>query len=197
MRTRRQPTERALKARPLSIDVRMTKSESGFVELLNLLARHNARLLLERQDLPFLYDSGVFYQREQRETWCDFLAMLEQGWEDCDGLAAARAGELMAWGADALTPIDGGHDQALRLGLESIPAWVLLRTKGLKGERNLYHCVVLYKVGDTFWRDDPSARLGMFERRYHPYAGEPALPVGPASISASTGWSPRSSRLCG
>src|SRR5688500_19684237 len=52
--------------------------------------------------LPLLYDAGVVYRRELDETWCDFLNMLAQGHEDCDGLAAARAGELLArgWAAD-------------------------------------------------------------------------------------------------
>ncbi|MBL8614468.1 MAG: hypothetical protein JNM72_02555, partial [Deltaproteobacteria bacterium] len=46
------PTDLALSARPLSIELRVTKTEKGLVELLNWLARHNARLLRERPDLP-------------------------------------------------------------------------------------------------------------------------------------------------
>ncbi len=160
----------ALAARPLSIEMRLTKSEPGLVELLNYLARHNARLLAERPDLPLLYESGVVYQRELTEVWCDFLAMLEQGHEDCDALSAARAGELMAWGWEAMSPEDGGWNLAQVLRPARIPAWVLLRTKGEKGQPNLYHCITLYRVGDTWWLDDPSARLGMFPgRRIHPY----------------------------
>jgi hypothetical protein len=160
--------------------MRVTKTEQGFVDLLNWLARHNALLLGERCDLPLLYQSGVVYQREPTEVWCDFLAMLEQGHEDCDGLAAARAGELMARGVDAMTPEDGGFALAQGLGLQSIPAWVTLRTRGAwGGPGNLYHCVVLYKVGETWWRDDPSARLGMYpDGRRHPYNGSEAMPVG-------------------
>lgn len=169
MSRRRQPTAQALAARPLVIEMRLTKAEEGLVELLNYVARHNARLLVERPDLPLLYESGVVYEREEREVWCDFLAMLEQGHEDCDGLSAARAGELMAWGWEAMTPEDGGWELAQVLRPARIPAWVFLRTRGAKGQPNLYHCIVLYRVGNTYWLDDPSARLGMFRRRYHPY----------------------------
>ena len=62
------PTDLALSARPLSIELRVTKTEKGLVELLNWLARHNARLLRERPDLPLLYESGVRYQREVTEV---------------------------------------------------------------------------------------------------------------------------------
>ncbi len=187
----RQPTALALSARPLDIIVRVTKTERGLVNLLNWLAVHNAELMRERPDLPLLYESGAYYARERTELWCDYAALLEQGHEDCDGLAAARAGELMAWGAEAMTPEDGGYAEALRLGLDSIPAWVILRTKGIHGQPNLYHCIVLYQVGNTWWRDDPSARLGMFSRRYHPYNREPAAPVGPLSGLQISGPLPR------
>ena len=176
-RALRQPTRLAASARTIPIEVRVTKTEEGLVELLNWLARHNARLLRERPDLPLLYDSGVRYQREYPEVWCDFIAMLEQGHEDCDGLAAARAGELMAWGWEAMTPEDGGYFLARRMGLKSIPSWVVLRTRGERGQPNLYHCVVLYRIGDTWWRDDPSARLGMFRSGdRHPYNDGEAFP---------------------
>ena len=166
------PSALALSARPLSIELRVTKTELGLVELLNWLARHNARLLRERHDLPLLYESGVRYQREATEVWSDALATLEQGHEDCDALAAFRAGELLAWGADAMTAEDGGFALARRLGLRSVPAWVQLHTRGRKGGANLYHCVVLYRVGDLFFRDDPSARLGMYpDGDRHPFPG--------------------------
>ena len=171
------PTERALAARPISIEMRITKTERGLVELLNWLAWHNANLLVERPDLPLLYESGVRYQREPTEVWCDFLAMLQQGHEDCDALAAGRAGELIARGVDAMSPADGGFDLARRMRLRSVPAWVQLRTRGEPGQSNLYHCIVLYRVGETWWRDDPSARLGMYpDGDRHPFP-DPAQPL--------------------
>jgi hypothetical protein len=170
------PTALALAARPLSIELRMTKTERGLVELLNLIARHNRDLLWERPDLPLLYESGVRYEREKTEIWSDYLALLEQGHEDCDALAAARAGELMAWGHEAMSPVDGGFALARHLRLTSIPAWVQLHTRGPHGGANLYHCVVIYRVGNTFYRDDPSARLGMYpDGDRHPFPG-PARP---------------------
>ncbi len=162
----------------MPILVKITKSERGLVHLLNFLAQHNAMLLEERPDLPLLYESGVRYQREWPEAWLDFLAMLEQGHEDCDGLAAARAGELIARGHLAMTPEDGGFELARRLQLESIPAWVVLRTRSEHGQRGMYHCIVLYRIADTWWRDDPSARLGMFpDGDRHPYQGQQATPL--------------------
>ncbi len=170
------PSPLALSARPMSIVMRVTKTERGLAGLLTWLARHNAELLRERPDLPLLYDSGVRYEREEVETWSDYLATLEAGHEDCDALAAARAGELLARGHRALTEVDGGFDEARRLRLPSIPAWVVLRTKGDLGLPNLYHCIVLYRVGNTWWRDDPSARLGMLPTPRHPYP-DPAAPL--------------------
>lgn len=187
----RQPTALALSARPMSILVKLTKSEKGLVHLLNFLAQHNARLLEERPDLPLLYESGVRYEREYPEAWLDYLAMLEQGHEDCDGLAAARAGELLARGWRAMSPEDGGYALAMRLQPESIPAWVVLRTRGQHGAKaGMYHCVVLYRVGETWWRDDPSARLGMFpDGDRHPYQGQQATPLprtaSPAAVAGS------------
>lgn len=169
-----QPSSLALSAPSLTIRLGLVKSERGIVNLLQWLARHNAELLRERCDLPLLYDSGVYYQREDEETFLDYVNLLEQGHEDCDGLAAARAGELIARGYRALRPEDGGFELAQRLRPESIPAWVQLRTRGSHGASNLYHCIVLYRVGHEAWNDDPSARLGMFAEPRNPYNTRPA-----------------------
>ena len=145
----------------MKIAVKLAFDELGALRLLNWLAQENAIILRARPDLPLLYDAGVVYRREADETWCDWLNMLAQGHEDCDGLAAARAGELLARGAKALRPGDGGYEQAMRMGLGSIHAEVMLRTRSSDDEPGLYHCVVRYRVGDRWHRDDPSARLGM------------------------------------
>ena len=200
----RQPTALALSARPMPILVKLTKSEKGLVHLLNFLAEHNARLLEERPDLPLLYESGVRYQREWPEAWLDFLAMLEQGHEDCDGLAAARACELRARGWRAMSPEDGGFELAQRLRPATIPAWVVLRTRGAHGKPGMYHCIVLYRLGETWWRDDPSARLGMFpDGDRHPYQhqqatplpGRPARPASPAACGTGLPSPQRSLRV--
>ena len=145
----------------MNIRLKLTFHERAALRLLNWLARENRYLLQRKPKLPGLYASGVVYRREKRELWCDYAHLLEQGWEDCDGLSAARAGELMARGARALGPEDPGHDQAHRLGLTSIPAEVLLTTRTRPGQSGTYHCIVRYRVGQRWYRDDPSLRLGM------------------------------------
>ena len=71
-----------------------------------------------------------------------------------------------------MTELDGGFARARGLGLRSIPAWVALHTRGPKGGANLYHCVVVYRVDGVYFRDDPSARLGMYpDGDRHPFPG--------------------------
>ena len=143
----------------MKVCMKLAFDEHAALRLLNWLAQENARILKARPDLPGLYASGVRYQREPDEVWCDYLSMLAVGHEDCDGLAAARAGELIARGGAALTPRDGGHQRGRRL--RSIEAQVLLLTKSSRFQPGLYHCIVRYRVGRRWYRDDPSARLGM------------------------------------
>ena len=145
----------------MKIAVKLAFDEQAALRLLNWLAQENAVILRAQPELPLLYDSGVVYRRETDETWCDYLNMLAQGHEDCDGLAAARAGELIARGWKALRPGDEGYDEAQRRRPLSIPAEVMLKTRSNADEPGLYHCVVRYRVGTTWHRDDPSKRLGM------------------------------------
>src|SRR5690606_5270343 len=100
--------------------------------------------------------------------WCDFLNMLAQGHEDCDGLSAARAGELIARGFQALRPGDEGFDLAKRSKAASLQAEVLLTTRSRPEAPGLHHCIVRYRVGSRWFRDDPSARLGMNGGRIDP-----------------------------
>lgn len=149
----------------MDIILRFTFGERDAVSLLCWLGRCNARLIAERPDLPGLYASGVRYEREAVETWCDYVQLLAQKWEDCDGLAAARMGELLARGWRALSPGEGGYSDAKRLKLKRIHAEVSLTTRVEPGEHGQYHCVVRYVVnGKEYW-DDPSARLGMLPNR--------------------------------
>ena len=149
----------------MKIAVKLAFDERGALRLLNWLAQENARILRARPELPGLYDSGVVYRREVDETWCDYINLLAQGHEDCDGLAAARAGELLARGVQALGRRDGGYRQARQQRLGSIHAEVMLRTRAGLNQPGLYHCVVRYRVGRRWYRDDPSARLGMYDRK--------------------------------
>lgn len=148
----------------MEIRVNLSFRESGAVSLLNWLARENARQLRDDPELPGLYESGARYYRETEETWSDYRNMLAQGWEDCDGLAAARAGELIARGYRALHPGEGGYRVARILRLRTIKAEVFLRTRTPEGRPGLYHCLVRYLVDGRWYYDDPSARLGMLDR---------------------------------
>jgi hypothetical protein len=94
--------------------------------------------------------------------------LLAQGHEDCDGLAAARAGELLARGWKALRAGDEGFELARRLRPASIRAEVMLTTRSEPNNPGLYHCIVRYRLGDRWFRDDPSARLGMRGGRIDP-----------------------------
>lgn len=152
----------------MRIAVKLAFHEQAAVRLLNWLAQENAILLRAQPNLPLLYDSGITYRRERDETWCDFLNMLAQGHEDCDGLAAARAGELLARGWKALRPGDDGYDLAQRERPASLRAEVMLTTRSRTDDPGLYHCIVRYPLGGRWLRDDPSARLGMNGGRIDP-----------------------------
>lgn len=143
----------------MNITVALAFSEMDAVSLLNWLARVNARILHENPGLPGLYSSGVVYRRETEEHWSDYINLLAQGWEDCDSLAAARAGELLARGGKALQRGDGGYADGRKL--PRIHAEVFLRTRARPDQPGLYHCLVRYRVGSRWFYDDPSARLGM------------------------------------
>ncbi|MFT5680570.1 MAG: hypothetical protein ACI8RZ_001476 [Myxococcota bacterium] len=159
----------------MRIVVKLAFDEGGAVRLLNWLAGENTRILKARPDVPLLYASGVIYRREKVETWGDVLNTLAQGWEDCDALSAWRAGELMARGYKALSPGDGGYREARRKRTRSLEAEVFLRTRAPVGHTGLYHCIVRYRVGNRWYRDDPSARLGMYgpDRLENPWGDRP------------------------
>jgi hypothetical protein len=146
----------------VKIAVKLAFDEMGALRLLNWLAQENAVILRARPDLPLLYDSGVVYQREQDETWSDYINLLAEGHEDCDALAAARAGELVARGWKAMSSDDEGWELAAKLKPATIPAEVMLRTRARPDEPGLYHCIVRYPIDGKWFRDDPSARLGMY-----------------------------------
>ena len=172
----------------MKIAVKLSFDEKAAVRLLNWLARENARILQSRPDLPGLYQAGVVYRREADETWCDYINLLAQGHEDCDGLAAARAGELLAKGIDAMRPGDDGFAEARRAGLSTIPAEVMLTTRSRPDAPGLYHCIVRYRVGRTWHRDDPSARLGMNGGRIDPLVKQRWAARAEAQVRPERAW---------
>jgi hypothetical protein len=91
--------------------------------------------IMERYDLPPLYESGVRY-REDRRMWRHALAVLEAGRVDCKSLAAYRAAELIRKGADARVVVN-------RTGRKTLHARVLVDGR----------------------IEDPSRRLGMKPKR--------------------------------
>lgn len=149
----------------MDFSVRLAFSEHGAVRLLNFLARENALIFRADPELAGIYESGTVYRREPYEIWSDVTNMYLQGHEDCDALAAGRAGELLARGYRALNVLRGdfGALRALELRLPKIQAEVVLRTRTDVGsEGGLYHCIVRYVVDGEVYYDDPSARLGMY-----------------------------------
>ena len=140
------------------VRIHLAAGEEQSVRLLNWLVWWNAGVLRSLPGLPLLYESGARYERESEETWSDVFNLYLQGWEDCDALAAARAGELRARGWRALSKDDPGYAEAKGRDLRTIQADVVLRTRN----GTLYHCICRYRVGSETFYDDPSARLGMF-----------------------------------
>ena len=109
--------------------------------LLNGLARSNA-LVVRLYNLPDLYAAGVKYKREPRgsgESWKGIRQVMRDRYADCDDLSAARAGELIATGADP-----GARVLVYRTGARTL------------------HAVVARSDGRI---EDPSRILGM-GRRY-------------------------------
>ena len=121
--------------------------------LLEALTKVN-EILMWRQRLPSLYQSGVRYQAEPigTEDWLDALQVLLRRYADCEDLAAYRAAELRVY-----------HRIRAR------PVYIF----GTDGQgRQLYHCRVRYPasagpqhpsatlIGDEY-EEDPSVVLGM------------------------------------
>jgi len=94
--------------------------------VLDGLAQANA-LAWRTWSLPRLYGGSVRYKREprgRREHWQGIRAIFKQGHADCDDLAAARAGELIASGKDT-----GARVYIYRTGARTLHA-VVRRSDG-------------------------------------------------------------------
>lgn len=148
----------------MKVGLELAFDEAALLRLANWLANENRLIFEGNPELPGLYESGIIYESEKDELWADYINTLLKGKEDCDALAAIRAGELQARGWRALSPTRGDYGARLArdLRLHHIPGRVVFRTKVDKGESGLYHCIVKYHVGPYTFYDDPSARLGMY-----------------------------------
>lgn len=113
------------------------------------ISRHNAKRI-KSQGLPELYKSGVYYKTEgSPEHWWDAEEILAHGHDDCEGLSAYRAGEL----------INAGYVAGVYTRLIEGPATGM----GGNGPRSrLFHAVTKAHLPDgSYLIDDPSAVLGM------------------------------------
>ena len=152
------------------ITLEITFDPEYVMSLCNVIAMMNASLMLRYPRLPLLYDSGVIYNREAGESFRDVVHLYQAGVDDCDTLAPARVGELLARGYKALAPGDTGYDLAQRLKPRSIRAWCFFTTRDdMEGPGpKLWHVEVAYELGGRDWHDDPSARLGMYDGHIDP-----------------------------
>ena len=105
----------------------------------------NEAFLRWNPELPWLYESGVRYQREpaerlrkEGEEFAAIPIVYPRGWGDCDDLAPWRAAELR-----------------VRRG---IPAYAAARRTG----PSMWHAIVTVNGREI---DDPSRVLGMGRRR--------------------------------
>ena len=116
--------------------------------------------------IPPLYASGVRYKEDPpgQENWKDCLAVLADGYGDCDRLCAWRTAELRVWGSAAEPLIKWRQipkDMMVKLGhpASSVPPDGISMVHvcvGLPGWQQLAH------MGeDNPLVEDPSKRLGM------------------------------------
>lgn len=128
------------------------------MEINNAIARHNARRI-KLKNLPPLYRSGVKYKPEgSPELWWDAEEILRNGHDDCEGLAAYRAGEL----------INRGYDARVYCRLVQTPSKEM-GGSGKPGGRLFHAVTMIYGPDGKALRtkeghrmiDDPSMRLSM------------------------------------
>ncbi len=111
------------------------EARSVVQSLVDALTKTNVGYLRDHPNAPLLYNSGVYYCRDDRgreKQWWDIPAVLANRCADCKALAAYRAAELIVHG---------------------IPAEALVTTQ----DGVLFHVVV--RIGTTI--EDPSELLGM------------------------------------
>lgn len=128
-------------------------------EIGTAIAGVNARQI-KKHNLPPLYESGVRYHTERKvdgrtqELWNDYLSMLDERFDDCESLAAVRAGEFINEGLDGRV--------RCRLVKRPSPDRGLFTGQRRTGGGRLFHAVAAVRKSDGSWAyDDPSAMLGM------------------------------------
>lgn len=128
-------------------------------EIGDAIALHNAHQRLAsrgqtgdnwKREIPSLYKSGVVYKVEgSPEIWKDARETLIDGHDDCEGLAAYRAGDLLL-----------DHDTLAQVWTRQISRPEAFPS-GTKPAR-LFHAVTRFEDAQgKIQFDDPSRRLGM------------------------------------
>ncbi len=133
-------------------------------EINQAIAFHNANRIVT-QGLPPLYESGVRYKVEGTpELWWDFEEQLRTGHDDCEGLAATRAGELMLEGYDAQVHTRLIQKPAASMGGRPggrlFHAVTQVRGKWDSGVYGVGNYIPIRAEDGTFPTDDPSAMIG-------------------------------------
>lgn len=148
--------------------------EAEILWQLQQLARRNGRWFRANPGARLLYDTGVIYRTEEEETFRDVYNTMRNGDEDCDSLAAWRAGEVLARGFAAFAPGDPGWQAAQAFPkARTFPAEVMLTTRARAGQvGQMYHAIVRYFIGGRWIEEDPSERLGMRRDTIDPYVVE-------------------------
>lgn len=104
--------------------------------LMRCLTELNVYWLRKHPNTPFLYDSGVYYERTI--IWETIPALYARGWGDCKSLAAARVAEMLVFGGEKwVQPVFRFNPN--RDGI-------------------MFHILVMYADGTN---EDPSKILGM------------------------------------
>ncbi len=125
--------------------------------LLEKLTLKDERWLLQNPHTPYLYESGVRYQREPpgQEKWLPIPAILAQRFMDCEDACCWRAAELRIRG-DKYRDHRGN---IVRLPPERARAfWLDSKTEPML-QPGQYHIRVERADGRI---EDPSAMLGMY-----------------------------------
>jgi hypothetical protein len=121
-----------------SATFRVPARADAFEAALEGLTRVNEGLM-QRENIPTLYEAGVRYRDEPRDVWRHALDVAGEKWGDCEDLAAYRAAELRHTGEDP-----GAYVTTYQSG----PA--------------RYHAVVARSGGLV---EDPSRVLGMGQKK--------------------------------
>jgi hypothetical protein len=105
---------------------------------------------IKRERLPKLYESGVRYGPENGDLWLDAIGIIRRGVDDCEGLAAYRAAEL----------VNEGHVAGVWTRL--VPTGQSRDMGGSGNGGRLFHAVTgVFEPDGRFYVDDPSVACGM------------------------------------